>query len=74
MGLELTYISGKPCYSFEAGNRFFFVEGKEYEIVGTRSTGPNWDDTIHTIKNEDQTWEVDMKHIVNIILKEKHRL
>jgi len=72
MALEVTYINGKRCYGFEKGNRFFTIADKEYEIVGTDSTGPFWDNTVHTIKHEGHTWEVGMDYIVNKILNDQY--
>lgn len=43
-------INGKKCYGFD--DRFFTVDGKKYEIIGSRSTGRGAHDVVHTIKDE----------------------
>ena len=52
MGLEVTYINGKRCYGFEKGNRFFFMKGIEYELLGAASIegDTSWTGVMHRFK------------------------
>lgn len=65
--LCVTKINGKHCYYFDS--RYFELNGVQYEITCTKSTGKHWDNTIHTIRSADGEWDIDMKTLVNKILQ-----
>jgi hypothetical protein len=81
MSLEVTYINGKRCYSFEKGNRFFFIKGIEYELLGAESIegDKTWIGVIHRFKkrypgpddDKNERWEVSMLTLTNKILADQ---
>ena len=81
MGLEVTYINGKRCYGFEKGNRFFFIKGIEYELLGAESIEEDktWTGVMHRFKkrfpgpddDKDDRWEVSMLTLTNKILADQ---
>ena len=52
--------------------RFFMVGGKEYEIVGTESTGRGAGDVVHRVKGATETKE--MKHATLVRLYKQGKL
>ena len=63
-------INKKTAYYLES--RFFEVDGKRYEITGTRSTGRGAHDSIHMVKGTTESKE--MKHTSLIALFKQGKL
>lgn len=67
MPLISQIIKGKKCYGFD--DRFFEINGKKYEIIGSKSTGRGAHDVIHTIKDEDGNYhEIPMEKLLKRLL------
>jgi hypothetical protein len=67
MALISQVINGKKCYGFD--DRFFEIQGKKYEIVGSQSTGRGAHDVIHTIKDEEgKYYEIPMEKLLKRLL------
>lgn len=67
MPLISQIIKGKKCYGFD--DRFFEINGKKYEIIGSKSTGRGAHDVIHTIKDEDGNYhEIPMEKLLKKLI------
>lgn len=69
--MKKTIISGEVKYYFDS--RFFEVDGKSYEIIGTKADGYKSEDTTHVVKNlaTGNSRDVKMKELINIFRKHK---
>ena len=63
-------INNRQVHYFES--RYFKVDGKQYEITATKSTGPEVHQCIHTVKGATESKE--MKHTSLIALFKAGRL
>ncbi len=66
--MRSTTIRGREVYYFET--RFFEVDGKRFEIVGT---GDIKGETVHRIKGATETKEIKHKTLVNLFKSGKLR-
>lgn len=69
MALRKMLIKEKVCYYFDS--RFFEVDGRKFEIIGSRSTGLGAHAVIHDIRDM-ETGMVFERSMVKIIDKLKH--
>lgn len=69
--MKKTYLAGRAAYYFES--RFFELDGRAFEIIGTRSSGLGVHDAIHTVKSL-QTGarkDIAMADLIDIFVKNK---
>jgi hypothetical protein len=72
--IEKYIIDNKACFCL--ASRFFTASGRDWEVIGSRSTKntgkPNWEDIIHTLRDvkTGETKDVKMIDIVKRIQSE----
>ena len=69
--MKKTLIGGRDVYYFDS--RFFEIDGRKYEIIGTESTGRFAMDCKHTVKSLEtgRHKEMAMSELVQIFKRNK---
>ena len=69
--LQKTTLSNKTVYFFS--NRFFTLNGVDFEIIATTKTGPKPHDTTHTVKNlqTKESKDIPMEKLIKILSSEQ---